>query len=268
MMNQLLTNRAKSGFPVSIGTGLALETLFTPIEPVIDENRAKPEQADITQYTNLIVNISTLLRNIISSVNGHDAMSIPASAYYDALLEEISWLTDFVNYDNNHVSFYVNTYKYPIDTYGPKNKLRLPFTTKQLYIDGIIKYCLSKITKNDDVNVFSNKVTYNDKSVLMLTHTPWDLLSYTNYVKCDLLESHTGVIKSRKNWNTKYYKIADVDMSFLPFMEYLLVVFGDNVMFKPDTLEKRMQVYQSLKKLNVTPLSKELSLDFIKSLKT
>lgn len=266
-MNELLINRHFSGFPVSIATGLALETIFEPIQSVVDESRQVPDKIDTSSYTNYIFNVSTLLRNILNSVNGKDVLTISKLDFYNTLLEEIEWLTEFFQSNSLNINFYVNDYNYVKITYGPKDVLRKATTDKQIYQDNIFSYCLDKLKKEDDVKHFSNDIKYNKEDLaLIFTHVPWDLLSYKNFIKMDLLESHTGLIKTRKSWNTKYFKLpGDKDMSFLPFIEYLLAdVFGDHVMFHPATLSKRLEIYDMLKKRgNIHPLLDEFSFGLI-----
>lgn len=260
-MNEELKNRAASGFPVAIGTSLALETVFNPVQPVYDETRIIPKRIEPTDYTVHLFNISTLLRNIISSLPTQTVYTTSKQDYLEVLLEEIEWLTQFYQMNQLDIQFYINDYQYVKDTYGDKNKLRKPTTDKQIYLDNVTSHCLSKLKMEDDVKVFHNKIRYNqiDKA-LILTHVPWDLLSYTNFDTLHLLESHTGLVKSRKNWNTKYLKLGDRDMSFLPFMEYLLVTFGDSIMFTPSSMDDRVKLYDHMVKKNVTPLTSENSL--------
>jgi len=264
-MNNLLESRAQSGFPVSIGTSLALETVFNPIQNVYDPTRIIPDRININDYTIFIFNISTILRNIITSMHYNDLITIDKKDILGILLEEIDFLTSFFLSNNLNIKFYINNYLYVKKIYDKDNKLRKSTTDKQLFIDNLISYCLNDIRKNDDVEQFTNDIKYNkEDKVLLFTHIPWDLLSYKNFIKLDLLESHTGLIKTRKDWNTKYYKLpGDKDMTFLPFMEYLLVTFGDHVMFHPDPINKRLGLYESMKKKNVHPLMDELSFSFI-----
>lgn len=258
----MLENRAMSGFPVSIGTGLALETVFDPIQDVYDESREVPDKVDINNYNLFIINISTLLRNILSSISSKDIESLKFKEVYDTLLEEIDFLSNFLDNLNVNKEFYVNRYKFIQNKYN-KEKFRNPTTAKQMFISNLIEKCLDRIIKEDEVSEYDsfikNKKEYN---ALIFTHIPFDLLSYTHFMNLELLESHTGIVKTRKNWNSKYYPIPKKDMSILPFFEYLLVTFGDHVMFHPDKLEKRLEVYEHIVKLRLHPLSKEM--DFIK----
>lgn len=263
-MHPLLANRTMSGFPVSIGTGLSLETLFTPIQDVYDDSREVKNLPDLGVYSVYIFNISTLLRNLINAINYKDLVTIPIPDIHSALLEEIEFLTNHFTSSQVNLKFYINDYTFVKNTYKDGDKLRTSTTDKQLYTDSIFNYCLDRLRKEDDVEVFTKDIRYDRRdSGLIFTHVPFDLLSHSNFVKLDLLESHTGLIKTRKDWNTKYYPIPNKDMSFLPFMEYLLVTFGDHVMFKPDPINKRLEVYEAMKKKGVNPLTSELSFSFM-----
>jgi hypothetical protein len=146
------------------------------------------------------------------------------------------------------------------DVYGKDNRLRKSTTEKQFFIDGIYDYCLDKLKKEDEVESFHKDIKYGkSSSALLFTHVPFDLLSHSNFVKMDLLESHTGLIKPRYTWYSKYYPIPEKDMSFLPFMEYLLTIFGDKVMFTPASIKERLNLFDAMKKKGVTPLTSEFS---------
>lgn len=264
-MNETLSLRTMSGFPVSIATGLALETIFDPVQDVVDETRIVPDKIELNSYNNYIFNVSTLLRNITTSVPSGDILLVPKKDILDTLMDEIEWLTEFFHAEGLTINFYANNYNFVKSTYDKDNILRKPTTDKQMAMDNIFKYCLDHLAKQDEVAQFSNAVHFNrEDQALIFTHVPWDLLSYGKFIKLDLLESHTGLIKSRKLWNTKYYPIPEHDMSFLPFMEKLLTTFGDHVMFKPAPVKERVELWTAMKKKpNVNPLTSELSFGFM-----
>lgn len=258
-MHTLLANRPVSGFPVSIGTGLALETIFDPIQEVYDQARQVPDKPPPQTYTDYLVNLSTVARNLINAVPTKDLDFIKVSDFLDVFLEEVGYLTTLFQMHGLPVQFYVHSYAYPRHTY--KDKLRVAATALQQKQFSISEKCLKSVKDTNDVLYFDKSVkTYKDSSTLILTHVPWDLLSFSNFKRLDLLESHTGVIKTRSQFNTKYFKFGDKDMSFLPFMEYLLTTFGDHVMFKPSSLKDREKLYDAMVKKRVHPLMTELSL--------
>ena len=262
-MKSLLDNRPMSGFPVSVATGMALETLFDPIRDVVDPSRVTPKRVNSSEYTDYIFNMSTILRNLLNSIPFKDLQRVDKKDVLEVFLDEVEFLTHFFGMNSMNVNFYVHTYDFPKKTYP--DKLRLASSDQQKHLQGLTDFCLMGVSKHDEVQHFTKDVTYgNDCSALIVTHVPWDLLSYDRFRKLDLLESHTGVVKTRKDWNTKYFKIPDKDMSFLPFMEYLLTTFGDNVMFKPGPMKDRIELYESLVKKKVHPLMSELTLSFMR----
>lgn len=261
-MDSVLINRPMSGFPVSIGTSLSLETFFTPTTPVLDETRTVPDKVDPTTYDLYLINVSTILRNLIQSVAWRDLATVNRKDVAEAFLEEIDFLSGFFQAANLSVKFYWSSYSYALKTYP--EKIRKPTTPQQLAVAQLMDYCTGLVRKQDEVLEF-NKDLHVDRGAkcLLMSHVPWDLLSYGNFHKLDLLESHTGKIKTRKDWNSKYFPIKDKDFSFLPFMEYLLTIFGDSVMFTPAPLKERVELYEVLKKKRVHPLMSELSLGFM-----
>lgn len=262
-MHPVLSSRPMSGFPVSIGTSLAMESLFTPVIDVFDQSREVPQRVDPTTYDLYMINISTLARNLFQSVPWRDLSTIPKKDVLEALLEEIDFLTGFFQAANLHVKFYWNSYGFALRTYDDK-KIRRATTPHQLAFEQLMDYCTTPIRKQDDVLTFSKDISVDrGAKCLLMSHVPWDLLSWSNFHKLDLLESHTGKIKSRKDWNTKYFPIKDKDFSFLPFMELLLTTFGDLTLFTPAPLKERLALYDVLLKKRVHPLMSEMSLGFI-----
>lgn len=260
-----LKERAQSGFPVSIGTGLALETVFSPTTDVADTTRQVPTKVEHSTYNLYLINVSTLVRNLLSSVSYANLVGLPSSMILETLLEEIEYLQGLFTMNDLHLQFYVNTYAFPTKTY--QSTLRLQTTDQQIQLGSYTSYCLDHIKKQDEVKVFDNKLSYEVTSkALVLTHVPWDLLSHTKFHRLDLLESHTGLVKTRKEWNSKYYPVPKMDMSFLPFIEYLLVHFGDGIMFRPDKLEDRLDLYKQMEKKKVHPLMDEMSFSFLRGI--
>ena len=85
----LLANRTIGGFPLSIGTSLSFESLFDPRLPVYDPEREIPNKVSIGDYDELWVNIGTLYRNIVTSVDRPTYESIKVPEIKEALESEI-----------------------------------------------------------------------------------------------------------------------------------------------------------------------------------
>ena len=256
-----LKDRPMSGFPVSMGTGLSLETLFTPIQEVYDPERTVTKVEDIHQFTHCLINVSTLLRNMISSYNFEQLVSIRKQEFLTTTIEEISFIKLHFMSQQFPVSFYIDTYRSVKDSYQSKNRLRTVTTDKAILVDTITQYCLDNLRKNADVITTNSKLPPSSQDhMLVLTHIPYDLISYRHFRSLTLLESNTGMIKPRELWYSKYYPIPDKDMSFLPLLEYPLSIFGDHVMFRPSKLQDRLNLYTQLLKQDVHPLTSEYTM--------
>lgn len=257
-----LSDRAMSGFPLSIGTSLALTTLFEPIQEEIDPDREVTRLEDLSKYDLYVFNVETLVRNILSSVPSDIFMKLKPGEVYETLVEELEFIIGMFGSMGLSTKFFINTYRYFKDQY--KDDLRVANTPKQLHEQSLTNYALDKIKKDitfrDSIDTFTHMVSYRNTTSLIFTHIPADLLSYDKFRVLDLLESHTGAIKTRKDFNSKYYPLPREDMSSLPFFEYLLTTFGDKVMFKPKPIKERKKVFNDLIRLNVNPLSSEYSL--------
>ncbi len=82
-----------------------------------------------------------------------------------------------------------------------------------------------------------------------------------NIIKLDLLESHTGVLKTRKEFNTKYYDYKKLELENMPFQRKLLAIFGDHVLFKPYPLKIRQVFIDVARKSKWTPITSEYKVD-------
>ncbi|MDD2819159.1 MAG: hypothetical protein PHN51_10270 [Candidatus Nanopelagicales bacterium] len=250
--------RATSGFPVSIGTSLALETIFDPVSQVIDPDRKPPPKANRGNYNAYLINLNTIVRNIIQGVKTPGKVFFDVDSYYKVLTQEIEYLKHLFSYENLNLVIYSHTYETPSKKHS--DVIRTVSTDQQKLTQAIQYNCVTRAQKEHGFTVYKEHLEVpKGMSALVLTHVPWDLLSHSSFLRLDLLESHTGAIKTRKDWNTKYFKIKDTDMSFLPFVEPLLVKLGDNVMFHPSPVKERMELIESLKKKNAHPLMSEMT---------
>ena len=84
---ELSAIRETSSFPLSVGTGLALETLFTPTQESVDPERIVENLPDLSVYSLYIFNLSTLMRNILNSFKFEQIAPVSNSKLYDILKE-------------------------------------------------------------------------------------------------------------------------------------------------------------------------------------
>lgn len=254
-----LVERTMSGFPLSIGTGLALEAIFQPVEESLHETPPTP-LPDRTIYSSYVFNVATIVRNLISVIPYHELITIPTKHLVSVSIDEVSYLESFFTSNDTTPYFYINDYSYFKKTY--KDTIRKASTDKQIFIEMLTNRILKEISNSlNYVKKFTKDIYIGrEEKSLLLSHVPADLLSHTRFTNLDLLESHTGVIKSRIHWNTKYFPVPNRDMTFLPFYEYLLTVFGDRHMFRPKPIKDRVEVYEHMVKLGVNPMSSEFSM--------
>ena len=75
--------------------------------------------------------------------------------------------------------------------------------------------------------------------VIVMTHFSHDLL---NKGRLHLLESHTGKLKSNKDFYTKLHSVGARDMSYVPFCEQTYYIFGDINLIRPLPITVRKNV--------------------------
>ena len=93
--------RTLTSFNVSVGTGLALESLFEPIAPRYDTTRDIPNKIKLDKYDYHLFNLMTLVRNI--------AGSLPGSIPFDVVVKDKLFLSTLENEINQMNSLYINT---------------------------------------------------------------------------------------------------------------------------------------------------------------
>lgn len=265
-MNETLEKRTMSGFPVSIGTSLALESLFEPVQKPYDESRIIPEMIDLSNYDVVLFNISTLLRNIVGSIPYSEVGSITPYEYKEVLLDEILYLEGLFGMLDCTMQPYINKYDKVLSMYD-ETTLRAQNASKQRYTTNVIDLVQNDLKLIDDILVFNGDLAVTGEApnikAIIITHIPYDLLSYRKFNKLDLLETHTGILKTRKDWYTKYFPVPDTDMSFLPFSKELLPILGDHVMFKPAYVGYRKALVSHLQAKMINPLTNDGTLKIL-----
>ena len=73
----------------------------------------------------------------------------------------------------------------------------------------------------------NTKINGRDRTTLIVTHFPVDLLNSGSFAKLDLLESHTGIIKRPAQWSSKLKGKKD-QLARIPFNQMTVQLFGDS----------------------------------------
>jgi hypothetical protein len=236
-------NQTTSGFGMSISTDLAFESMFANRSPPHDPNRPLPPKVDPTAYASTYVNVATLYRNLIASIDSSGFLTASDYQLAEAISEEMEVINSLHTVEGNGLIkpvYYAMTYKKLHQGSGPTYKLRTPRTDNQRMVHSKYLSTLEKLSKHISYVEYDSviKPTARTTSVI-LTHVPYDLLSYTEFNKLDLLESNTGKLKTKRDWNTKYYPVGDSDLSRLPFNRKLLLLLGDRVLVQPVDIKLR-----------------------------
>lgn len=239
-MTSPVYERAVSAFPFSVGTSLALESLFSgPNEP-IDPDRQIPQQVNITDYNELWINVGCLFRNLYTAIPRDRVQDTVSRDCVDALVDEMTQIRELVNEQSQgktRVIYYICSYKGLEKEFKGATR-RIPNTDKQKFYQNLLDETLNKLVrrvketheldiKEFDVNIFPDERV----KALVITHYAVDLLSAKRFRSMDLLESHTGVLKKFNTWYTKYF--SGKELMMIPFNEHLIKFFGDNDLIVP-----------------------------------
>lgn len=258
-----IANRMVSGFPLSIGTALAMESLFTPIQRPYDPERKIPQKVDLGQYSQCLINLKTLYRNLAGSMEKMVFSTADPGDILATLIEEIGIINDlFMQEGKGCVPvFYYSTHD-DLKSRVKRNsyvsvRLREAKTESQLYYERQYEHCLKAINERTDTLVHYKDHVTGDKypDAVILTHEPWDLIGFRDFRTLDLLESNTGVLKQRDQWWTKLHPFGSQKLDHIPFHKKTLLVFGDKSTIHPGHLSMRQAVYDVSTRRNWTSVT-------------
>lgn len=236
--------RAVGAYPLSIATSLAIESACGE-HPEIPVSRAP-----ILDYPELWVNVRTLFRNLMGALDKNTAAAVQAPALATTLAEEMEQITSIIrehSHDRTKVVFYISNYHISPTTHR-LGVLRMDNTPKQKEYTAIqnqtLKTVLSWMAAGPmKIFVFDLKlIPVGMPRAMIITHYAFDLLSYPAFSRLTLLESHTGAVKERAQWYTKYEN--GKDLSMIPFREDFIQIFGDKETFRPGDPKLRKELVE------------------------
>lgn len=268
MRHDIIAERAVSALPLSIGTSLALESLLKPRQAPYDSSRVVPKQIEASQYNAIWINLMTLVRNLIGSLPKTYQESVIPDEIIPALLFEVETIETIIKEDlGNQFKpiFYFNDYKRLIQAMMLHKtvRFRLPNTPKQIHYHDILVKVIQGVMKERSGIYLTSDIVKPEQSTnkaLIITHVPYDLTAYDKFNTLHLLESHTGKLKTRKDWSSKYYPVGELDISMIPFTRKLLLIFGDHVLIQPMDIKFRKLIQEIAVKRNFHPLMTEENL--------
>ena len=257
MFGSSIHDRTTSGFPISISTALALESIFEPRTQVYDPQRQVPPKIIIDVYSQFWVNVSTLYRNFVSASEPSTILTASTFDVAKALEAEMEVIESLFKTEGRGVCkpyFYSVDYSSVFFGVHQSIKRRIPSSKQQLDLAAFFEVVLKRLHKDAPVHHHKPELKpLLPNHALFLTHQPYDLLSYTNFKQLDLLESNTGKLKTRKEWGSKYYPVSKQSMTHLPFNKTLLMIFGDKSLIHPNIYKLRQQILECSVKRNWTP---------------
>lgn len=248
------TIRETGQLPLSIGTSLAIESLLG-IHPEIQVS--KPP---IHSYQEIWINLRTLMRNMVSAYPSDSRLNLQTDDLFSDLVDEINFLS--LELSQLKVVFYVSELN--LEKKYQHARIRYPHTDIQKLVDKLMMVPIQafnkayKETNKDNLPyeyyLFSDKPDKTKRlKAVMLTHIALDLCSHGNFKELVLLESHTGKLKTKAEWYTKY--AGSKDLSRIPFTEKFLQVFGDKELFKPLDNKLREDILAVADKYNWTSVT-------------
>lgn len=263
MITSALSERTMSAFMLSIGTSLSFESLFPGTQPPYDPDRPIPNKVELNDYDELWVNVFTLFRNIVGAVPSIKVPTLVPEHVGYVIGEEVELIRDIVKMytgGNVKVVFYSSSYQNLKNEFRHAN-VRVDNTEKQRQMTDLLTSSVSAFyktqTKSDTLKHFKLYLDggqqSRSKKILLLSNYAFDLLSHTQFSKMDLLESHTGVLKDKAKWHTKY--TDGKNLVRMPFTRLLLQVFGDSQTFYPMDKNLRKEIIDVSESAKWNPLT-------------
>lgn len=248
LFSDVIANRAVGQYPISIATSLAIESAFG-IHP--DIIVAEPP---ILEYPQMWINVRTLYRNLVGAVPATEQMLLTPGFVAPALAEEMDHISTIIAEQTSgktEVFYFLSNYA-GMERKYKKALLRRDTTEKQKDATHHQNASIDLLLKSKSEQIQGWDLKLRPKRTLkslLITHYAYDLLSADQWPRLTLLETHTGALKDREKWFTKYYNGKELPEGF-PFTEYFLQIFGDNQHFRPLDARLRRDIVEIAIKYN------------------
>lgn len=218
-LDKVISTREIGELGISIATSVALESLF--------------KKTDINE-TEIWINVRTLFRNLHGAIEGDYRKFLSAEALVPTLIGEMGVITRNIEASpvgHLEVHFYSCSYN-DLTRKLPNAILREAHTPLQLIYTDLEQQTLDQVKNKRNsleqpMHLFQTTIKgrATRARAVLLTHSPIDLL-FNDFSNVRLLESHTGALKSKTEWNTKLTNAKLLPP--LPFNAFTVQVFGDN----------------------------------------
>lgn len=255
--------REKGKVPISIGTSLAFESLLN----IHDDLKHKIPPYLETEV--IWINVKTLFRNLWGAIPRirHDLVSDMQLA--EALIFEMEMIRDVCRNECRglEVVYYLPNY-FGLSTINNEVLLRMDNTELQKnYTKRMVRtleIVLKRYNQGMDINntsdrnhmirVYNNQITDREtRKTFIISSYAYDLTAYRKFSNLKLLETHTGAIKGRELWYTKYENHSAVPP--MPFRLDLLTILGDKTLFRTKVPKFRQTIIELAKANRWTPIT-------------
>lgn len=243
---------------ISMGTSLAIEGAF-----LFGEHQDKPGEPAGLKFQSLWINLRTIIRNSVNGFNATQLDNIRGIDVYEAVKSDIEGIRTHVGIHNPDcaVELYLCTYEGISKAWPNVNFRKESPTLKQQLLEVIDREVISVYLEDhiEELKQFKWELS-GESGCVLLTHLPTDMLSYYRFPSMALLESHTGIVKERKDWWTKLN--VKKDQPVIPFHKEMLLIFGDKNMISPQPLAIRKRLLEISEKCrwhSLTTMSKVMN---------
>lgn len=248
--NNPFLSRTLSSFPLSIGTGIMLESVFSNTIPRYDATRKIPNLVKIDDYSTHVYNVFTLARNILSATPVKEKNKLIMDEYFiPTLLDEVYNLASMYNLTKCKLVIFMPSYKSVLKN---MNIGKDTLNHTDAFMWDLMNSVIYKFKHLFEIGMITDTYhipKYKEK-ILLTTSYPVDLLNKSGDIT--LLESHTGKLKPKWDWYTKLHKIGTKPMNVFPFIEELVYILGDGNLVLPTPLKQRQLLYEVAVKNNWT----------------
>ena len=243
-MSNALNERALGTIPVSIATAMAIDGLYNR-HPDLKKSPTLPASKAKIIY----LNARTIFRNIHGAIEDvNKANNVSAKNYAETVLREVDEIKSALRQEQHplEVVLYLPTYK-SIARYMGNGELRPLNTDRQKIYNKLENETLQEIhnsyKEGDEkpyLEVDMDIAVKDYQNIFILTHLPVDLLNVKNAADVFLVESHTGKVKPKDQWYTKFHAERNPT---IPFNKATLLFFGDSGgLFKPQNIKARKRI--------------------------
>jgi hypothetical protein len=237
-----IIERETGTIPISIATSLALEGVLG----THPDNPKQPSNPKTIQE--IWINLRTMARNLYQAMPSDKAMELDYQAAVDLLVQEATTIKVAMAQGGftGKIRYYLAA-KDAVKWMFPKANLKEAKTPKQLAYEMFERFVSIELYQRlkDEKEVDAFEIEMNPKFgegiVALLTHYPYELLWKPRFSRLLLLESHTGKLKAYQTWYTKLTGLKDGEFP-MPFTEFTLQVFGDNVSIASQPLKYREEL--------------------------